>query len=98
VEKRRVGWDASPSITMQATNSDTHTMLDMAKNVLIGFSKSFQVYAQLHVVNVAPYELLLGWPFDMLVEALVKSKQNSDVDITLTDTILRKAIDTAYLS
>jgi hypothetical protein len=51
----------------------------------MGFSKGFRVYAQLHVVEAAPYELLLGRPFDMIMEALVKSKKNGDVDITLTD-------------
>jgi hypothetical protein len=84
-EKRGLDWDVSRSITMQSANSETHLTLGMAKNVPIGFSKGFRVYAQLHVVAVAPYELLLGRPFDMLVETLVKSKRNGDVDITLTD-------------
>jgi hypothetical protein len=84
-EKRGIEWDTNRTITMLAANNTTHSTLGLAKNVLMGFSKGFRVYAQLHVVEAAPYELLLGRPFDMIMEALVKSKKNGDVDITLTD-------------
>jgi hypothetical protein len=84
-EKRGIEWDTNWTITMLAANNTTYSMLGLAKNVLMGFSKGFQVYAQLHVVEAAPYEFLLGRPFNMIMDALVKSKKNGDVDITLTD-------------
>jgi hypothetical protein len=82
--KLQLDWDTRMTILMQAANDQVQRTLGLAKNVPFRFG-SVVLYLQVHVLKVAPYDVLLGRPFEMLAETVVSNKRNGDVFMTLTD-------------
>ncbi|PSR75187.1 hypothetical protein PHLCEN_2v9265 [Hermanssonia centrifuga] len=68
---------------MQSANGVVDPSLGLARNV------PFQVgeltfYLQVHVIRQAAYDILLGRPFDVLTESLVKNFRNETQTLTIT--------------
>ena len=75
----RLGIEYDPSIklNMQSANGDIDQSLRLACNI------SFQigpitVYLQVHVIRSPAYDILLGQPFDILTESVVRNFVNED--------------------
>lgn len=77
-------WDPTITILMQAANDQYQRTEGLAKNVPFVF-EGILLYLQVHILRSAPYQVLLGRPFEMLAETIVASKRNGDVAITITD-------------
>jgi hypothetical protein len=77
-------WDPETVIHMQSANGQLNKTKGLARNVPFKFGE-ITVYLQLHVVDRAPYQVLLGRPFDVLTKATVENFDNGDQLITVTD-------------
>ena len=77
-------YDPSVILHMESANGSVDPSLGLARNVpfLIG---SITVYLQVHVIRSPAYDILLGRPFDVLTESIVRNFKNEDQTITLHD-------------
>lgn len=76
-------WDPSTKIHMQSANGTLESTLGICRNVPFKFGE-ITVYLQLHVVQKAPFQVLLGRPFDVLTESEVKNFGDGDQWLTVT--------------
>ena len=65
-----VSWDLTITVQMEDVHGGLVSTLGLAKNVPFKFGE-ITVYIQCHIQNRAPFEVLLGWPFDVLTESKV---------------------------
>jgi hypothetical protein len=79
-----VNWDPDITVQMQSANNTLEKTLGLAKNVPFLFG-TITVYLQVHVVENAAYKVLLGRPFDIVTESVVKNSKDGSQSITLTD-------------
>jgi hypothetical protein len=77
-------YDPSIILQMESANGTVDPSLGLARNVpfLIG---PLTVYLQVHVIRSPAYDILLGRPFDVLTESVVRNFSNEDQTITLHD-------------
>ena len=80
---RGIEWDPSTVIHMQSANGNLNRTLGLARNVLMELG-DLQFRAQLHVIEKAPYQLLIGRPFESLTCMVTEAHRDGHVDITLT--------------
>jgi hypothetical protein len=79
-----VPWDPDITVHMQSANNTLEKTLGLAKNVPFLFG-TITVYLQVHVVENAAYKVLLGRPFDIVTESIVKNAKDGSQSLTLTD-------------
>ena len=79
-----VGWDPDITVQMESANKTLSKTLGLAKNVPFLFG-TITAYLQVHVVENAAYKVLLGRPFDIITESLVKNAKDGSQSVTLTD-------------
>jgi hypothetical protein len=79
-----VNWDPDITVQMQSANNTFENTLGLAKNVPFLFG-TITVYLQVHVVENAAYKVLLGRPFDIITESIVKNAKDGSQSLTLTD-------------
>src|ERR1700678_3972790 len=77
-------YDPTIVIHMQSANRIVNRLLGLARNV------SFQIgpivlYFQVHIIRSLAYDILLGRPFDILTESVVRNFNNQDQTITISD-------------
>jgi hypothetical protein len=82
--KLGVTWDPDITVQMQSANNTLEKTLGLAKNVPFLFG-TITVYLQVHVVENAAYKVLLGRPFDIITESIVKNTKDGCQSLTLTD-------------
>ncbi|KAI0949356.1 hypothetical protein AcW1_008990 [Taiwanofungus camphoratus] len=75
-------YDPSVQLNMQSANGSIDRSLGLVRNV------SFQVgdivlYLQIHVIRNPSYDILLGRPFDVVTESVVKNFGNEEQTITI---------------
>ena len=77
-------YDPRIRLNMESANGTFDWSLGLARNVpfLIG---TITLYLQVHVIRSPSYEILLGRPFDVLTESVIKNYTNEDQTITITD-------------
>ena len=77
-------WDPSVTIRLQDVHGGLEETAGLARNVpfLIG---DITMYLQLHVQKAAPFEILIGRPFDVLTESVIKNHSNGNQEVTITD-------------
>lgn len=77
-------WDPTVTIRMQDVHGGTEETAGLARNVpfMIG---EITIYLQLHVQKSAPFEVLIGRPFDVLTESVIKNHANGNQEVTITD-------------
>ena len=77
-------YDPTIILHMQSANGTIDPSLGLARNVpfLIG---ALTFYMQVHVIRNPAYDVLLGRPFDVLMESVVRNFRNEDQTITLHD-------------
>ncbi|THH07694.1 hypothetical protein EW146_g9237 [Bondarzewia mesenterica] len=71
-------------LNMQSANGKIDKSLDLARNVpfLIG---DIALYLQVHVIREPAYNILLGHPFNVLTESIVKNFANKNQTIIIHD-------------
>ena len=79
-----VMWDPDITVQMQSANNTLEKTLGLAKNVPFLFG-TITVYLQVHVVENAAYKVLLGRPFDIITESVVRNAKDGSQSLTLTD-------------
>ncbi|ETW78884.1 hypothetical protein HETIRDRAFT_453439 [Heterobasidion irregulare TC 32-1] len=77
-------YDPEIILNMQSANGEIDRSLGLARNVpfLIG---DITLYLQVHIIRNPTYNVLLGRPFDILTESIVKNYSNEDQTITISD-------------
>ena len=79
-----LAYDPKIVLHMQSANGTVDPSLGLARNVpfLIG---ELTFYMQVHVIRGPAYDILLGRPFDVLTESVVRNFRNEDQTITVHD-------------
>jgi Aspartyl protease len=76
--------DPSIILQMESANGGLDLSLGLARNVPFQIG-SLTMYLQVHVISSPAYDVLLGRPFDVLTESVVRNFANEDQTITLHD-------------
>ncbi|THH15280.1 hypothetical protein EW146_g5174 [Bondarzewia mesenterica] len=71
-------------LNMQSANGKIDKSLGLAHNVPFLIS-DIVLYFQVHVIHELAYDILLGHPFDVLTESIVKNFTNENQTITIHD-------------
>ena len=69
---------------MESANQSVEKTLGLAKNILFTCG-GITVYLQVHIMSSPAYTVLLGWPFDIITESLVKNEKYGSQTLMLTD-------------
>ena len=77
-------YDPMIRLNMQSANGSTDWSLGLARNVPFTIG-SITLYMQVHIIGSPAYDILLGRPFDILTESIVRNFANEDQTITITD-------------
>ncbi|KAI0045507.1 hypothetical protein FA95DRAFT_1607677 [Auriscalpium vulgare] len=75
-------YDPGVKIRLRSANKQVSESLGLACNVPIKFG-SMTLYLQVHIVRNVAYDILLGRPFDILTESVVRNFQNKDQTVTI---------------
>jgi hypothetical protein len=77
-----LAYDPSIRLNMQSANGNCNLSLGLACNVPFLIS-SLTFYLQVHIVQSPAYDVLLGWPFNILTESVIQNSANEDQSITI---------------
>jgi hypothetical protein len=79
-----LAYDPKIRLHMESANGTFDWSLGLARNVtfLIG---TITLYLQVHIIRSPSYEILLGRPFDVLTESVIRNFNNEDQTITISD-------------
>ena len=79
-----LAYDPSIRLNMESANGGIDQSLGLSQNVpcRIGL---VTLFLQIHVIRNPAYDMLLGRPFDVLTESVVKNFANEDQTITIRD-------------
>src|SRR6266545_6927617 len=80
-----LAYDPSIKIYMQSVNGTVDESLGLARNVAFLIGEKIVLYMQVHVIRDPTYDILLGRPFDVLTESIVRNYRNEEQTITITD-------------
>ena len=79
-----VNWDPDITIEMESANQSVEKTLGLAKNIPFT-CRGIMVYLQVHIMSSPAYKVLLGRPFDIITESLVKNGKDGGQNLMLTD-------------
>jgi hypothetical protein len=79
-----LAYDPTIQLNMQSANGETDRSLGLIRNVACTIA-GITVYLQIHVIREPAYDILLGRPFDVVTESVVRNYANSDQTITIRD-------------
>ena len=79
-----LAYDPTVRLNMQSANGTTDWSLGLARNVPFTIG-AITLYMQVHIINSPAYDILLGRPFDILTESIVRNFANEDQTVTITD-------------
>lgn len=82
--KLGLSWDPDVVINMQSANKQVEKTLGLARNVPFLF-EDITVYLQVHIIRDPAYRVLMGLPFFMATESILKSNTDGGQTVTLTD-------------
>ncbi|KAF7288120.1 Integrase catalytic domain-containing protein [Mycena chlorophos] len=77
-------YDPTVVLQMQSANGAITPSLGLARNVPFKVGE-ITLYLQVHVVRNPAYDILLGRPFDVLTQSVVRNYGNDDQTITIRD-------------
>ena len=83
-EQLEVKWNSELTIEMESANRSLETTLGLARNVPFSCG-AINVYLQVHIMSSPAYKVLMGRPFDIVTESLVKNAKDGSQTLTLTD-------------
>lgn len=79
-----LAYDPAIRLNMQSANGTLDWSLGLARNVPFTIG-SVTLYMQVHIIGSPAYDVLLGRPFDILTESIVRNFANEDQTITIND-------------
>jgi hypothetical protein len=79
-----LAYDPTIVLNMQSANGEVDQSLGLARNVPIQIG-DMTLYIQIHIIRSPAYDILLGRPFDILTESVVRNFANEDQTITIFD-------------
>jgi hypothetical protein len=79
-----IGYDPDIILRMLSANGTVDSSLGLARNVPFTLS-GLTFYMQVHVIRSPAYEILLGRPFDVLTQSVVRNFANAEQTITVHD-------------
>ena len=79
-----IAWDPDVVIHMQSANGNLSPTRGLARNIPFRFG-DIVVYLQVHIIDDVPYQVLMGRPFDVLVESEVWNTKDGGQLVTITD-------------
>ena len=79
-----ISYDLTFCISMQSANGELDMSLGLARNVPFKIGP-VTFYLQAHVIDSNAYDVLLGRPFDVLTESVIRNFANEDQTITIHD-------------
>lgn len=77
-------YDPEIRLNMESANGTFDWSLGLARNVPLKIG-SITLYFQIHIIKSPSFAVLLGRPFDVLTESVVRNFANEDQTITITD-------------
>ena len=77
-------YDPAIKLNMQSANGNTDWSLGLSRNVPFTIG-AITLYMQVHIIRSPAYDILLGRPFDILTESIVRNFANEDQTVTITD-------------
>ena len=77
-------YDPTIQLNMQSANGEIDRSLGLVRNVPCRIG-TITLYLQMHVIRDPAYDILLGRPFDVLMESVVRNFRNEDQTITIKD-------------
>ena len=95
VAANKITWDPLLSTQLQSVNRSLSRTCGLAKNVPFTLG-DVTVLLQAHVMDMAPYKILLGRPFDTIIESTIVNdrERNQTINIMCLNTGARAAIPT----
>jgi hypothetical protein len=75
-------YDHTVVLHMQSANGEVNLSLGLAQNVPMRIG-DITLYVQIHIIHSPAYDILLGRPFDVLMESVVHNFANKDQTITI---------------
>jgi hypothetical protein len=79
-----LAYDPSIHLPMQSANGGIDKTLGLARNVPCELG-SITLFMQVHIIHDPAYNILLGCPFDVLTESVVRNYRNKAQTITICD-------------
>ena len=79
-----LAYDPTIVLNMQSANGEVDQSLGLARNVPLQIG-NMTLYIQVHIIRSPAYDILLGRPFDILTESVVRNFANEDQTITIFD-------------
>ncbi|KAG6893256.1 hypothetical protein C0992_010720 [Termitomyces sp. T32_za158] len=77
-------YDPAIHLNMQSTNSTVDRSLGLAKNVECTIG-NLTFYLQIPILRFPAYDILLGHPFNVLAQSVVKTLSNDETTLTIMD-------------
>jgi hypothetical protein len=77
-------YDPEIILEMESANRTRDNSLGLARNVPLSVG-DITLYFQIHIIREPAYDILLGRPFEVLTEAIVKNFSNEEQTITIKD-------------
>jgi hypothetical protein len=90
-EKAGLVWDPDIVIYMQSANKGLEKSLGLARNVPFLFG-DMTVLLQVHVIREPAYDLLLGRPFDTLLQTQIQNFPDGRQTIIITDPVSKRKL------
>ena len=77
-------YDPTIRLHIMSANGGIDQSLGLARNVpfLVG---DFMLYLQIHVLHTPAYDILLGRPFDILTQSVIRNYTNENQTVTIKD-------------
>ena len=86
-----IGYDPDIILHMLSANGAIDRSLSLARNVPFTLN-GLTFYMQVHVIRSPAYEILLGHPFDVLTQSVVRNFMNAEQTITVHDPNTRHTV------
>ena len=77
-------YDPTIQLNMQSANGEIDRSLGLVRNVPCQI-RTIMLYLQMHVIRDPTYDILLGRPFNVLMESVVRNFRNEDQTIAIKD-------------
>ena len=79
-----IAYDPTIWLNMQSANRNCNLSLGLAGNIPF-LIENITFYLQVHIVGSVAFDILLGWPFDILTESIIHNFSDKDQTLTIKD-------------
>ena len=86
-----ISYDPNVVLHMLSANGAVDSSLGLARNIPFNIA-NLTFYMQAHVIRSPAYDILLGRPFDVLTQSVVRNFSNADQTITVHDPNTRRTV------